>query len=47
MKDLTVLVTAAGNVFMPGTLACLKNNGERNIRIIGADMSYDNTILRM
>ena len=47
MKDLTVLVTAAGNVYMPGTLACLKNNGERNIRIIGADMSDDDTILQM
>ena len=27
-----VLVTAAGNVFMLGTLTCLKNNGERSIR---------------
>lgn len=47
MKDLTILVTAAGNVFMPGTLACLKNNGERNIRLIGADMNKDETILQM
>ena len=47
MKDLCVLVTAAGNVFMPGTLACLKNNGERNIRLIGADMSDDASILQM
>ena len=47
MKDLNVLVTAAGNVFMPGTMACLKNNGERNIRIVGADMSNDDTILQM
>ena len=47
MKDLNVLVTAAGNVFMPGTLACLKKNGERNIRVIGADMSEDPTILQM
>lgn len=47
MKDLTVLVTAAGNVFMPGTLQCLKQNGERNIRLIGADMSDDATILQM
>ena len=47
MKDLTVLVTAAGNVFMPGTLKCLKENGERNIRVIGADMSADDTILQM
>ena len=47
MKNLKVLVTAAGNVYMPGTLACLKNNGERNIRVIGADMSDDDTILQM
>lgn len=47
MKDLNVLVTAAGNVFMPGTLACLKNNGERNIHLVGADMSKDDTILLM
>lgn len=47
MKDATVLITAAGNVFMPGTIACLKDNGERNIRVIGADMSDDATILRM
>ena len=47
MNSLNVLVTAAGNVFMPGTLACIKNNGERNIRLIGADMSDDSTILQM
>jgi len=47
MKDLRVLVTAAGNVYMPGTLACLKNNGERNIYLVGADMSDDATILQM
>ena len=47
MKSCTVLVTAAGNVFMPGTLTCLRNNGEREIRIIGADMSRDDTILQM
>ena len=47
MKDISVLITAAGNVFMPGTTACLRNNGERNIRIIGADMSDDATILRI
>ena len=47
MRKITVLVTAAGNVFMPGTLACLKNNGERDIRLIGADMNEDPTILQM
>ena len=47
MKEINVLVTAAGNVFMPGTLACLKDNGERSIRVIGADMNEDSTILQM
>ena len=47
LKDLNVLITAAGNVFMPGTMACIKNNGERNIHLVGADMSRDETILQM
>ena len=47
MEEITVLITAAGNVFMPGTTACLRQNGERRIRIIGADMSEDPTIGQM
>ncbi len=47
MKDLTVLITAAGNVYMPGTIACLRKNGERKVRIIGVDMNADDTILQM
>lgn len=47
LRDLTVLITAAGNVFMPGTTACLRKNGERNIRLIGADMNDDSSILQM
>ncbi len=47
MNDLTVLITAAGNQYMPGLVDCLKNNGERNIRLIGADMNNDATILQM
>ncbi len=47
MKELTVLITAAGNVYMPGTIDCIKNNGERPIRVIGADMNDDNSILQM
>lgn len=47
MKDITVLITAAGNVFMPGTTACLKNNGERNIKLVGVDMNDDPTMLNM
>ena len=44
MKDLTILVTAAGSPSMPGLAQCLKNNGERNIRLIGTDMKEDHTI---
>lgn len=47
MNDLTVMVTAAGNQYMLGMVDCLKNNGERNIRLVGADMSKDPTILQM
>ena len=47
MNDITVLVTAAGNQYMLGLVDCLKNNGERNIRLIAADMSNDPTILQM
>ena len=47
MKDLNVLITAAGNVFMPGTTACIRNNGERRIRLVGADLSEDASILKM
>ena len=41
MKDITVLSSACGAFFMPGFFKCLKKNGERNIRIIGCDMSSD------
>ena len=47
MRELNVLITAAGNVFMPGTTACIKENGERSIRLVGADMSEDAGILKM
>lgn len=47
LRDITVLITAAGNVFMPGTTACLRANGERRIRLIGADMNDDPSILQM
>lgn len=47
MKDISVLITAAGNVFMPGTTKCLRNNGERKIRLVGADLSEDESILKM
>lgn len=47
MKDITVLITACGNVYMPGTCKAIKENGERKIRLIGADMNEDDTILQM
>lgn len=47
LKDITVLVSACGYQFMPALADCLKNNGERNIRIVGTDMNYDETILQM
>lgn len=47
MRDITVLVTACGAEFMPGLANCLKDNNERNIRIVGTDKSDDQTILQM
>jgi carbamoyl-phosphate synthase large subunit len=44
MKDLTVLLSACGAQFAPGMVNCLKQNGERNIRVIGVDMHYDATL---
>lgn len=41
MNELTVLLTASGSQFAPGIIKCIKCNGERNIRVIGADMSAD------
>lgn len=47
LRDITVLVSACGYQFMPALADCLKNNGERNVRIVGTDMNYDETILQM
>lgn len=44
MRDITVLLTACGVQFIPGLVNCLKDNGERNIRLIGTDMSDDPTL---
>ena len=44
MKDLTVMLSACGAQFAPGLVNCLKDNGERNIRVIGIDMHYDATL---
>lgn len=47
LKEITVMVSACGYQFMPGLADCLKNNGERKIRIVGTDMNDDPTILQM
>ena len=47
MNDISILITAAGNQYMLGLVKCFKENGERNIRLVGADMSDDSTILQM
>ena len=44
MRDITVLLTACGVQFIPGLVNCLKDNGERNIRLIGTDMHDDPTL---
>lgn len=44
---ITVLVSAAGSPTMPGQIKCFRNNGERNIRIVGTDMADDDTIKQM
>lgn len=41
MKDLVVLSSACGAFFMPGFFKCLKANKERDIKIIGCDISED------
>ena len=35
MKDITILISAAGSPTIPGMISCFRNNGERNIRIVG------------
>lgn len=39
MKPITILSTACDGMFMPGFFRCLRENGERQVRIIGADMA--------
>lgn len=38
------MLSACGAQFAPGMVRCLKDNGERNIRVIGIDMHYDATL---
>lgn len=44
MKEITVLVTAAGSLFAPEFVRCLKENGERSIRVVGVDCNVDKSI---
>lgn len=43
MRDITVMLSAVGSKFAPGIIKCLKENGERKIKIIGVDMIDDPT----
>ncbi len=43
MRDVRVMFTASGSQFAPGTIKCLKQNGEREITVIGGDMGDDPT----
>ncbi|MBQ9357922.1 MAG: ATP-grasp domain-containing protein [Abditibacteriota bacterium] len=43
MKDITVLYTGCGAKYTPAFFDCLRQNGERNIRIVGTDISPDRT----
>lgn len=47
MKPITVLSSACGAFFMPGFFKCLKKNGERDVRIVGIDMSNDNVAMEL
>ena len=46
MKDIKILITAAGSPTWPQMADDLKNNGERNITIIGTDLNVDPTMLQ-
>lgn len=47
MKQINVLSSACGAFFMPGFFKCLKSNGERDIRIVGVDMSDDKVAMEL
>ena len=40
-RDLTILMSATSSNTMPGVYSSFKSNGERNIRIVGMDMTSD------
>lgn len=43
MKPITIMMSASGSQFALGIIKCFKNNGEREITIIGGDMGADPT----
>ena len=43
MKEITVLLTAASSMSAPEFVRCLKENGERTIRVVGVDCNMDET----
>ena len=43
MRPVTVMMSASGSQFAPGIIKCFKDNGEREIKVIGGDMSTDPT----
>lgn len=44
MRNLKILSTACGAMFMHGFFKCLKENGERDIQIVGVDMENDSVV---
>lgn len=43
MRPVTVMMSASGSQFAPGIIKCFKDNGEREIKVVGGDMSPDPT----
>lgn len=41
LRPVTVMLTASGSQFAPGIIKCLKNNGERKIKVVGGDIDND------
>ena len=38
MKEIRVLISAIGHSTSPGVIEAIKNNGEREVKVIGVDM---------
>ena len=44
LREITILQSACGSPSAPGGINAVKKNGERNIRVVGVDMSSDPSI---